>query len=69
MLVTWDGQAKKRLASIASFPTSVSALTFNHDGSQLAIASSYTFEDGEREHPHDEIYIRPMLDAECRPKQ
>ena len=59
---------KKKLFSLPKFPTSIAALAFNHDGSELAIASSYTFEEGEREHPKDEIYIRTMLDHECRPK-
>ena len=43
-------------------------MAFNYDGSELAIASSYTFEEGEREHPKDEIYVRKMLDSECAPK-
>ena len=65
----WDGLNKKKLTSLPKLPTSVAALAFNHDGSELAIASSYTFEDGEREHPKDEIYIRQMLDSECQPKK
>jgi cell cycle arrest protein BUB3 len=68
-IVTWDGWNKKKLATLPKFPTSIAALAFNDDGSQLAIASSYTFEDGEREHPRDDIYIRAMLDSECQPKQ
>ncbi len=47
---TWDGLAKKRVCQFRRFPTSISALDFNHDGSQLAIASSYTFEEGEKEY-------------------
>jgi cell cycle arrest protein BUB3 len=66
--VLWDGLNKKKLNALPSFPTSIAALAFNHDGSELAIASSYTFEEGEREHPKDEIYVRKMLDVECRPK-
>ena len=30
------------------FYFSIAALAFNHDGSQLVIASSYTFEEGEK---------------------
>jgi len=60
---------KKKLTILPSFPTSIAALAFNHDGSELAIASSYTFEEGEREHPMDEIYVRKMLDTECMPKK
>lgn len=64
----WDGLNKKKLATLPALPTSIAALAFNHNGSELAIASSYTFEEGEREHPKDEIYIRPMLQSECMPK-
>ena len=48
--------------------TSVACLSFNADGSQIAIASSYTFEEGERDHPREEIYVRDVLDIEVRPK-
>lgn len=68
MVVMWDGMNKKKLMSLTRFPTSIAALAFNHDGSEIAVASSYTFEEGEREHPKDEIYVRKMLDSECRPK-
>ncbi|CAB9502639.1 Mitotic checkpoint protein BUB3 [Seminavis robusta] len=65
---TWDGLHKKKLTTLPQFSTSIAALAFNHDGSELAIAPSYTYEDGEREHPRDEIFIRRMLDSECQPK-
>jgi cell cycle arrest protein BUB3 len=68
LLVLWDGLNKKKLATLPPFPTSISALAFSPDGTELAMASSYTFEDGERAHPHDEIYVRKILDHECQPK-
>jgi cell cycle arrest protein BUB3 len=34
----------------------------------LAIASSYTFEEGEKDHPKDSIFIRAPSDSEVRPK-
>lgn len=46
----WDGDNKKRIAQLRKFPTSISALEFNHDGSVLAIAASYTYEEGEKEY-------------------
>lgn len=67
-VVTWDGLHKKKLTTLPQFASSIAALAWNHDGSELAIASSYTYEDGEREHPRDEIFIRPVLEAECQPK-
>jgi cell cycle arrest protein BUB3 len=66
--VTWDGLNKRKISTLSSFSTSISALAFHPYGNELAIASSYTFEEGEREHPRDEIYIRPILDSECMPK-
>lgn len=66
--VLWDGLNKKKLTSFPRFPTSIAALAFNRDGTELAIASSYTFEEGEREHPKDEIYIRKVLETESKPK-
>lgn len=67
-VVTWDGLHKKKLSSLHKFPTSIASMCFNQDGSELAIAASYTFEEGERDHPRDEIYIRKILDSEIRPK-
>ena len=67
-IVTWDGFNRKRLTALPAFATSVAALAFNHDGSVLAMASSYTFEEGERDHPRDEIFVRRMLDTDCQPK-
>lgn len=64
----WDGEHKKRLHQVAGYPTSVAALAFNGAATKLAVASSYTFEQGEREHPADAIFVRDVLEAEVRPK-
>ena len=64
----WDGAHKKRLAQLQPFPTSVAALAFNADGSKLAIASSYCFEEGEKDHPKDELYVHTVLNHEVTPK-
>lgn len=68
-VVTWDGLNKKKLTVLPKFPTSIAALAFNHDGTELAIASSYTFEHGEQDHPKDEIFIRKMEDIDVQPKK
>ena len=34
----------------------------------LAVAASYTYEQGEREHPRDAIYVREMAEVEVKPK-
>jgi cell cycle arrest protein BUB3 len=46
----WDGDNKKRITHLRKFPTSIAALDFNHDGSVLAVAASYTYEEGEKEY-------------------
>eukprot|EP01132_Coremiostelium_polycephalum_P004005 gene4005-5008_t len=64
----WDGQNRKRLFFLKRFPTSISSMAFNSDGSLLAIASSYTFEEGEKDHPPDQIFIHSINDAKFKPK-
>eukprot|EP00455_Lapot_gusevi_P037281 TRINITY_DN4164_c0_g1_i3.p1 TRINITY_DN4164_c0_g1~~TRINITY_DN4164_c0_g1_i3.p1 ORF type:complete len:331 (+),score=50.72 TRINITY_DN4164_c0_g1_i3:58-1050(+) len=64
----WDGELKKRVCQYPNLPTSVASLDFNATGSLLAIASSYTYEEDDKDHPADAIYIRKVLDHEVRPK-
>lgn len=45
----WDGDNKKRIRQFPRYGCSISSLSFNSDGSLLAIASSYTYEQGEKE--------------------
>jgi cell cycle arrest protein BUB3 len=52
----WDGQNKKRLCQFHKYPTSIASLSFNSDGTFLAIASSYTFEEGEKEYVSIQSY-------------
>lgn len=66
----WDGRNQKKLAKLADYPTSVSALSFNSNGSLLAVASSYVYEEGEEkmhEKP-DQLFVRPIRDKEVQPK-
>ncbi|XP_049850995.1 uncharacterized protein LOC126324530 [Schistocerca gregaria] len=56
----WDGKHKKRLAQLRKYPISISSVDFSSDGAYLAIASSYTFEEGEKDHPPDKIYVRSL---------
>jgi cell cycle arrest protein BUB3 len=32
------------------------------------LISSYTFEEGEKDHPKDEVVIHVVLEHECKPK-
>ncbi|KAF9164001.1 hypothetical protein DFQ27_004032 [Actinomortierella ambigua] len=64
----WDGFNKKRLRQFPRYPTSVSALSWSSDGRTLAIASSYTYDEGEKDHEPDQIFIRTISEQEARPK-
>jgi len=64
----WDGNNKKRICQYPAYPTSIAALAFNNSGSLLAIASSYTFEEGEKDHPQDAVFVRSINDHEVKPK-
>ncbi|XP_014671935.1 PREDICTED: mitotic checkpoint protein BUB3-like [Priapulus caudatus] len=65
----WDGFNKKRLCQFHRYPTSIASLAFSPDGTMLAIASSYMYEEGEQENvPEDAIYIRHVTDQETKPK-
>eukprot|EP01134_Creolimax_fragrantissima_P004533 CFRG4533T1 len=64
----WDGDNKKRICQLHRYKTGISSLSFNCTGDLLAIASSYTYEYGPKEHPKDSILIRTITDAEAKPK-
>ncbi|KAK2664892.1 hypothetical protein Ddye_003466 [Dipteronia dyeriana] len=64
----WDGNNKKRLYQYSKYPTSVAALSFSRDGRLLAVASSYTFEEGDKPHEPDAIFIRGVNEIEVKPK-
>ncbi|GAQ85259.1 Mitotic spindle checkpoint protein BUB3 [Klebsormidium nitens] len=64
----WDGDNKKRLYQYTQYPTGVSSLSFSPDGRLLAVAASYNYEDGNKDHPHDAVFIRSVQDAEVKPK-
>lgn len=49
LVSVWDKDNKKRVSQFArKYPTSISSLSFAHDGTCVAIASSYTWEEGEK---------------------
>jgi len=43
----WDHKVKKRLRQYQKFSNPISSLAFNCDGTKLAIAVSYTWDEGE----------------------
>ncbi|KAI9033172.1 mitotic checkpoint protein BUB3-like protein [Hyaloraphidium curvatum] len=68
VVALWDGFNKKRLRQYPRYPSSIASLCFNADGTMLAVASSYTFEEGEKDHMPDSIYIRALTESETKPK-
>ena len=64
----WDGLKKKRVCSLRRYPTSIAALAFSQNGDALAVAASYTYENGDVAHPSDQVYIRRVLETEVKPK-
>ena len=49
MVNVWDGANKKRICQYPAYPTSIAALNFSANGEKLAVAASYTWEQGEIE--------------------
>lgn len=64
----WDGFNKKRLCQFHRYPSSIASLSFSHDGTVLAIASSYMYEDDAENFAEDMIFIRHVTDQETKPK-
>lgn len=64
----WDGNNKKRLYQYPKYPSSIAALSFSRDGKLLAVASSYTYEEGEKLHEPDSIFVRSVNEVEVKPK-
>lgn len=64
----WDATNKKRICQFPQFQDSISSIDFNLDGKLLAIAVSYTWEQGERDRTIEKITIRKVKDLEVQPK-
>jgi len=65
----WDGNNKKRLCQLGPYQTSIASLAFSSDCRYLAIASSYTFEEGDKpERPDDNIWIHTISESEVKPR-
>ncbi|GMR56742.1 hypothetical protein PMAYCL1PPCAC_26937 [Pristionchus mayeri] len=66
----WDPFNRKRLVQLHKFDTTIASLSFSSSGDQLAIASSYGYEQetDPMPMPDNTITIRRVADAECRPR-
>lgn len=65
----WDGENKKRICQYPAYPTSIAALDFSSTGDMLAIAASYTYEEGEKDAPADKIFLRCVNENEVKKKK
>ncbi|PVU96981.1 hypothetical protein BB559_002168 [Furculomyces boomerangus] len=68
MVSLWDSVNKKRLKQYGPYSSGVSTISFNRVGLLMAVGSSYTFDQGEKEGMKDEIYIRKLGETEAKPK-
>lgn len=69
----WDGFNKKRLCQFHKFPAPISSISFDSEGSMLAVATSPLYShkptlDRGDEDIGDAIFIRHVSDAETKPK-
>lgn len=65
----WDSLNKKRLCQFHRYPTSVTSLSFSRDGTALAIACSYVYDETPSEPlPKSTVFIRYVTDMETKPK-
>ncbi|KAJ9090384.1 hypothetical protein DSO57_1003118 [Entomophthora muscae] len=56
----WDIKEAKRIHRYGGYPTSISDIAVTTNGKYLAVASSYTWEQGNKEHPLDNLYIHSL---------
>ncbi|KAG1448988.1 hypothetical protein G6F56_008783 [Rhizopus delemar] len=63
----WDGVHRKRVKQFTGYPDEIASIAFSRDGSTMAVASSYTFDEGERGHAPDAVFVRELQDSEVRP--
>lgn len=55
----WDLKKKKKILQLHKYSTSIASLTYSHDGSKLAISTSYMWEQGNPvNHIKESIFIR-----------
>lgn len=68
VVAVWDPITKKRIRAYPKLPNSISSLDINTRGDLLAIASSYGWEEGERDHGPDSIFIRKLDSSDMKGK-
>ncbi|KAH7858788.1 hypothetical protein Vadar_028068 [Vaccinium darrowii] len=61
-VTTWDAHSKRRLLQLPRYSNSVTSLSYNHGGQLLAVASSYTYREGNEIEEPPQIFIQDMDD-------
>lgn len=69
VVAIWDPAAKKRLRQLPKYPASIASLSFNADGTKLAIACAVI----EEEQPvqpgmKNALFVRRLGEEEAKPK-
>jgi cell cycle arrest protein BUB3 len=67
-VIMWDGINRRRLQQPWKYNNTIAALSFNCTGQALAIAASYTFEEGEKEHAPDAVIVKSVTEADVKPR-
>jgi cell cycle arrest protein BUB3 len=62
VVMVWDLQNRRRIQSLGDaggdpFPTSIASLSFSSSGKNLAVAVSYCYEFGEKDHAPDQLVL------------
>ncbi|KAJ8421168.1 hypothetical protein Cgig2_021633 [Carnegiea gigantea] len=65
-VIAWDARRRRRLLELPRCPNSVAALSYNHTGEFLAIASSYTCQEANEIEDHPQIFIQEMGESHFR---
>jgi cell cycle arrest protein BUB3 len=65
----WDGESRKKLSNFHKYPNEIASMSFDCSGKRLAIACSYTFDQGERaDAPKDTVLVRSVNEDDFKPK-
>ncbi|KAI9893094.1 MAG: hypothetical protein M1814_000641 [Vezdaea aestivalis] len=72
VVALWDGIGKRRIRQYQKYPASISALSFSHDGKNLAIGVCPDVGDDDIEHSESiglvKVFIRVLTDTEVKGK-
>lgn len=66
IISSWDRLLRKRIRQFPKYSTGISALAIDPLGSFLALAASYSFDEGERDHPPESIFIRKLEESDIK---